>query len=80
MPRSLPRDDDSPEDVEVEYHGYKIRNAPEEGGGNAKRPTRWDTDVYSIALPDDKETLAKQGKKRVSVSFFSCNFQIAFRR
>lgn len=57
VPKSLPRD--SPEEVEVDYHGYKIRNAPEEG--TPKRRSRWEAESSGLSQVLDIELLAKQG-------------------
>jgi hypothetical protein len=60
VPKDLPRDDSSPDIVEVSYHGYKIRNAPEVN--DSKRRSRWDTDQSALHIPNTKEILEQQGK------------------
>lgn len=59
VPKDLPREDSSPDVVEIDYHGYKIRNAPEVH--DSKRRSRWDTDQSALRIPNTKEIFEKQG-------------------
>lgn len=61
VPKDLPREESSPEIVEIDYRGYKIRNAPEINSGDSKRKSRWDTSQEAFSIPSTKEILEKQG-------------------
>lgn len=63
VPKDLPREESSsPEVVEVDYRGHKIRNAPPAslGSSHKERRSRWDTDQSSL-IPSTKEILEQQG-------------------
>lgn len=79
VPKDLPREEEmsSPEVVEIDYRGYKIRNAPEIKQSKSKRKSRWDADQNNFSVPNTKEILEKQGKfwckhKRWTNDYF-CN-------
>jgi hypothetical protein len=61
VPKNLPRDESSPEVVEIDYRGYKIRNAPKSGLDDAKRQSRWDAGQSAIPVPNTKDILRQQG-------------------
>lgn len=58
VPKDLPREESSPEIVEFNYGGHKIRNAPDY---DPNRKSRWDAKQDTFRVPSTKEVLEQQG-------------------